>query len=240
MYHDIYQSSECESGFNKKSTSQYKISAEEFEKQVKSITEYCTNCQDVEVQFTFDDGGISFVTLVAPILENYNLHGYFFISTKYINTQYFLTDNQIKELVARGHYIGSHSYSHPVLTDLSESEIALEWSKSVHYLETFEQGEAIASVPEGYVNRAVIIKAREAGVTKLYTSEPTIKVKKFGAMEVRGRYVIHRNMTMSDVMGIVTSKKRRAMLNIRWRFLCIIKAIIGKKYSSLKSFLFDE
>lgn len=49
---------------------QYKIQVDEFEQQVATISAYCQNHSHTEVEFTFDDGGVSFLTLAAPILES--------------------------------------------------------------------------------------------------------------------------------------------------------------------------
>ena len=85
-----------------------------------------------DVLFTFDDGGISFLTIIAPILEKYNQKGIFFISTQYIDTPLFLTKKQIKELRERGHIIGSHSHSHPQnISELANSDLLEEYKNEI-------------------------------------------------------------------------------------------------------------
>lgn len=240
MYHDIYLESETESGFQKKSAAQYKLRAGEFEKQVESVTEYCKEHPDIKVQFTFDDGGISFATLIAPILNKYGVQGIFFISTKYLNTSFFLKEDQLRELVSGGHQIGSHSCSHKMMTSLSEKEIETEWAESVRVLKDYVPGIMMASVPEGYTNKTVVKKAQEAGIAVLYTSEPTTHIKKIYGIDVIGRYVVHKDMTVNDVISIVAKKKKRKLLHAKWRALYIIKAILGKQYDSLKSFFLNK
>ena len=120
MYHDVYIHDYNESGFLKDSTKQYKISVQEFEQQVKAVAEYCRDHDDIKVDFTFDDGGKSFATVVAPVLEKYGLRGIFFISAKYIETETFISFDQIVELKRRGHIIGSHRNSHPNLAKLAK------------------------------------------------------------------------------------------------------------------------
>ena len=78
MYHDLYIQSGAESGFQNESAFQYKIQVDEFEKQVKAVVDYCREHIEIQVDFTFDDGGVSFLTLAAPILEKYGLKGIFF------------------------------------------------------------------------------------------------------------------------------------------------------------------
>ena len=89
MYHDIVTKTDKSSGFQNDSAFQYKVEESAFEEQVKAL-------QGKDVVFTFDDGGESFLTKIAPILEKYGFKGVFFISTKYIGTQGFLTKEQVK------------------------------------------------------------------------------------------------------------------------------------------------
>ena len=162
MYHDLYIQSGTESGFQNESAFQYKIRADEFERHVKAVVDYCSEHIDIQVDFTFDDGGVSFLTLAAPILEKYDLKGIFFISTKYINTPLFLTSAQLQELSDRGHHIGSHAHSHKQLTTLSENEITKEWVNSINLIKLYTTTNISASIPNGDENSIVRKKAFEA------------------------------------------------------------------------------
>ena len=120
MYHDIVTTNDKSSGFQNKNAFQYKVEESAFEEQVKAV-------QGNDVVFTFDDGGVSFLTKAVPILEKYDFKGVFLVSTKYIGTPGFLTTEQVKELAERGHVIGSHSHTHPeIFTKLSSEEIKHE------------------------------------------------------------------------------------------------------------------
>lgn len=240
MYHDIYCDSIKESGFQNISALQYKVQLVEFEKHVSAVTEYCKNHTDVTVEFTFDDGGVSFLTHAAPILEKYGLHGTFFISTNYLNTPLFLTTQQLKTLAEHGHRIGTHTHTHPLLTELSDEEISEEWNVSTSKLKNYIVGEITASIPNGDGNKTVVRKAAETGINVLYTSVPTTRAKTFGNMLIVGRYVIFSGMKAVDVMAIVESKNRRRMMYLRWQILQIIKCVLGKRYNLLKSFLFKQ
>lgn len=240
MYHDIYRDSVKESGFQNNSAFQYKVQLEEFERHVAAVSEYCKQHTDTEVEFTFDDGGVSFFTYVAPILEKYELHGSFFISTKYLDTPLFLTTEQLHVLVEHGHCIGSHSHSHPVLTDLTDEVIGEEWNLSLNKLEKYIIGEMTASIPNGGESKSVLKKAAEVGIEVLYTSVPTTRTKKLGNMLIKGRYVVYQGMKTEDVMTIVSNKSRRRMMYMRWQILQIIKLILGDRYSRLKYFLLKK
>ena len=238
MYHDIYRHSPTESGFQDEAAFQYKIQVDDFESQVKAVVAYCKIHPNIEVEFTFDDGGISFLTLAAPILEKYGLRGIFFISTAYLNTPLFLTDKQLSELSMRGHRIGSHTHTHPSLIHLNAETVTQEWNKSVEYLKDFFKESTIASIPRGDVNHVVVQKAKDAGITLLYTSVPTIKCSVKEGVQLRGRYVIYQGMNVADVMNIVCSDKHRRLIYLRWMILHMAKQLLGNQYNSLKSFYF--
>lgn len=234
MYHDIYQQTPYESGFQQGSAFQYKIQAGIFEEHVKAVAEYCKEHPHIEVEFTFDDGGVSFLTLAAPILERYGLRGTFFISTAYLNTPQFLTTRQLDKLAKRGHRIGSHSHTHPMLTDLTEQEIAEEWTRSVDILRPFATDGITASIPNGDGNAVVMDKARGAGILQLYTSIPTTKIAYSENMQVVGRYVVYQGMSAADVLNIISNKAYRRRLYVRWRMLHLVKMCLGTQYERLK------
>ena len=238
MYHDVYLHSPTESGFLKESAFQYKIQADIFEEHVKAVAQYCKDYSHIEVEFTFDDGGVSFLTLAAPILERYGLRGTFFISTAYLNTPQFLTTEQLEELAKRGHRIGSHSHTHPMLTDLTEEGIAEEWAKSVGILRPFAMDDMTASIPNGDGNAVVMDKARKVGIQQLYTSIPTTKIAYSENMQVLGRYVVYQGMSTEDVIKIVSNQSYRQKLYIRWQLLHYVKNCLGSQYERIKCLYF--
>lgn len=240
MYHDIYRDSVKESGFQNSSAFQYKVQLDEFEKHVVAVSEYCKKHTNVEVEFTFDDGGVSFFTLAAPVLEKYGLYGTFFISTSYLDTPLFLTTNQLKVLAEHGHRIGSHSHTHPILTELTDKVIAEEWNISVSELNKYVVGGMMASIPNGDGNKTVIRKAAEAEIKVLYTSVPTTQTKTFGDMLIVGRYVVYQGMKTTEVISIIANKNRRRIMYVRWQILQVVKCILGRQYNQLKSFLFKK
>lgn len=240
MYHDLYRISGIESGFQNQSAFQYKIQVDDFEQQVAAISAYCQTHSDTEVEFTFDDGGVSFLTLAAPILEKYGLRGTFFISTYYLDTPLFLTSKQLQELVERGHRIGSHSHTHPVLTYLPDTEVANEWITSVKELSKFGDNIIYASIPNGNGNKTVMQKASEAGIKYLYTSVPTTKVKNINQMTICGRYVVYQGMTTTDVLSIITNRGKRKRMYFRWLCLQLLKSLLGNYYNKIKQLFFRK
>lgn len=237
MYHCVYNEYTSESGFQNESAHLYKVKATEFEKQVIAINRLIKNVD----LFTFDDGGVSFYSVIAPILEKHGVRGVFFISTKYIGTEKFLTKQQIQDLHKRGHIIASHSHSHPDnISSLSQEEIRNEWQLSKDILsEIIGEEVTSASIPNGYASKDVYAIAEKCGYNKLYISKPTTKVSYYKGMEIIGRYVIHDTTELSTIMNIITSSGTRFKYEIRWVLISFVKLILGNKFNKVKMFLMN-
>lgn len=232
MYHDIVTKEDKSSGFQNKNAFQYKVEESVFEEQVRSLV-------GQNVIYTFDDGGRSFYTKAAPILEKYDQRGVFFISTKYLNTPGFLTFEQVKELRDRGHIIGSHSHTHPeIFTKLSSEEIKQEWQLSSQVLKgILREGEYTASIPNGYTSKEILDAAIQFGFKTIYTSQPTTKTKTYKDGILMGRYVVLDGMTAEDVLRIVTSKSYHLKMTLKWHLLNWVKLVLGSSYESFKAII---
>lgn len=230
MYHDIVTANDKSSGFQNKNAFQYKVEESAFEEQVKAL-------QGKDVVFTFDDGGVSFLTKAVPILEKYDFKGVFLISTKYIGTPGFLTTEQVKELAERGHVIGSHSHTHPeIFTKLSSEEIKHEWQLSSQVLnDILGEREYVASIPNGYVSKEILDTAIQYGFNTIYTSQPTTNIKTYKNSSLIGRYVILDGMSTEDVLRMVSSKGCQLKMAAKWHLLNIVKGILGTSYETFKA-----
>ena len=90
------------------------------------------------LSYTFDDGLRDHYTLAAPMLEEFGFHGTFFIIGKVVADTDELAAakkpgvhggvswGQVKDLAARGHEIGNHSWSHRQLVKCTPEELAEE------------------------------------------------------------------------------------------------------------------
>lgn len=241
MYHCVYSQCKEESGFQFPTSYPYKINAKKFEEHIVSVIQACKQNKKLidDVIFSFDDGGVSFYNVIAPILEKYGLIGLFFISTQYINTEKFLTVNQIRELKERGHIIASHTHSHPLdLSKLSYGEILNEWKTSKTILEDILKEPILtASIPNGRESALVVKAAMEAGFKVLYTSVPIAKIKKEEDVTLIGRFVIRHKDTSKFVIDVIFKSSTRVKLYIRWWCLNVAKKILGSNYRKLKRFL---
>lgn len=84
------------------------------------------------VTFTFDDATSTQFSIGAEYLNLNNFKGTFFISINFIGEEVWIPLN---ELVKKGHEIGSHTLSHPKLTDITLEEVKTEIEQSKEIIE---------------------------------------------------------------------------------------------------------
>jgi len=122
--------------------SQYYVPPEKFEEQMKLLHDWeytiittetlveainkGANLPPRPVILTFDDGDISVYQTAFPIMQKYGLTGVVYIVGNYMGTEGYMSPEQIKELIAAGWEVGSHSSSHHDLTKLRPEELYTE------------------------------------------------------------------------------------------------------------------
>jgi len=101
------------------------------------------------VVLTFDDGFRNFYTDAFPILKEYNFPATVFLPTDFIGTEKnklrgkeHLTWGQVSELSDSGINFGSHTVTHPELSNLSNKDIEYEIKQSKKTIE-YKLGKAI-------------------------------------------------------------------------------------------------
>ena len=233
MYHDVFNKSQDESGFNSPGANYYKIQVKIFETHLDLIHRSKPN-----TILTFDDGGVSFYSVIAPLLEKRGLLGHFFIATDYIGKNGFCNEAQIKELHERGHFIGSHSSSHPDNMDkLDIKKRKKEWLESIEKLSNIV-GCRIneVSIPNGYYNSSDIRLLAEIGIKKVYTSSPTDK-KSLDSTEIIGRQFVNCKTTDVVLNKMLSSFLYTKMILLRYKIIQFIKYIMGDSYIKVKKII---
>lgn len=240
MYHDVYEHSPSESGFTSVGANYYKITKSKFETQISALNRMCVDNQlkRENILLTFDDGGSTSQTIIAPILEKYNFKGYFFIATNYINKEGFLTENMIKQLYKRGHIIGAHSCSHPSnITELSYEKRYSEWKDSIRYLCSIV-GNTVncISIPNGYYKPADIEIFQAANIHVVFSSTPIMN-KSYGALQLLGRMAISSATTDEIFKKMIEDPMYSYYLQFRYIFFNITKRILGRYYGIIKTYI---
>ena len=197
---------------------------------------------DDTIIFTFDDGGVSSYTHIAPMLEAKGWRGVFFIVTSKIGTAGFLSVDQIQDLHNRGHVIGSHSHTHPMrFASLDSERIFNEWSESKKILEEIIKAPVLtASVPGGFYSKKVAMLAKKAGFEILYNSEPQAKSYFENDILVIGRFGIQMHTTENEVLALAFNEKflRQKQL-LFWNFKKILKTLGGPVWITFRKWFLN-
>ena len=137
--------------------------------ELQTLTEW----PDKAVVLTFDDGHESNFTLALPILQEFSFKADFYITTGWIGTPCFMTEEQIKALSDAGMGIGSHGVTHTFLSDLPTVDARKELDISRVILTGILQRQIRSfSAPGGRICSRVADLALACGYTTICTSRP--------------------------------------------------------------------
>ena len=90
-----------------------------------TVTGFFTQCvNSKQVALTFDDGVSQYTDTLLQYLQTSNVKATFFVLGQ--NLLSSSSKTTLKNMVAQGHNIASHSYTHPDLTKLTSSQVTLE------------------------------------------------------------------------------------------------------------------
>lgn len=133
---------------------------------------------EAKVSFTFDDGGASNITKVAPILAQYGYTGTSYITTSCVGMTTipnkcpadtdipYMTWAQIKSLQnSYGWEIGSHSVTHPLMTEITATKLEQEVANSKSALKAQGINATSFATPYGDYNSKV-----QAAIAKYYSN----------------------------------------------------------------------
>jgi len=250
LYHDVVENAEfSSSGFKGGDADFYKLTDEEFSTHIKAISAEGFKAKNLSklidgnltgtTQFlTFDDGGRSFLKPIADILEKNQQIGLFFISTDFIGTPGFLTEEEIKALHARGHVIGSHSCSHPKkISDCTREELLHEWAESKRILSEIIGEEVLSgSIPGGFLSEAVVKAAVDSGYKVLFTSEPLKRITKYEGCYLVGRYSLTQGMGYKSAISLSKLHLSHKQLKqfVLWNVKKFLKRYFGGIYRQIR------
>jgi peptidoglycan/xylan/chitin deacetylase (PgdA/CDA1 family) len=254
-YHDIVDGPLRPPNDGSRHSGRYKLDREHFRAHLDSIQESAGQATvqvidgarqwagETPLFLTFDDGAASSYTIVAGELEKRGWRGHFFVTTDWTGRPGFLDAQQIRELHARGHVVGSHSCSHPArMSKLSWAELLKEWKESCAILSDIVREPVLtASVADGYYSRKVGKAAAAAGIQALFTSEPSAKVAVVDGCLILGRYSIQSH-TPASVSGSIAARNRwpRLLQSMLWQAKKPVKALAGESYFTMRRLLLSR
>ena len=141
---------------------------------------------------TFDDGNASDLEYGAAELEMRDLRGSFFVCAGRIGQAGYLSAADLKDLVARGHTVGSHGRHHRAWPDLDQPSLHDEVVAAGQDIAR-ASGAAVTQVaiPFGRYDRRVLRTLAEAGYSRVYSSDGPPRLSAHG--------VIPRHSVRSDL-----------------------------------------
>ena len=114
------------------------------------------------IALSFDDGPRAETTpKVLEILKKYNAHATFYIVGSHVEGN----ESIVKQIVAEGHELGDHSYSHPLLTKKSADEV---------YQEVHKTSDLIAKASGGL--RPMSLRPPYGGFNKMVSEQAGIAI----------------------------------------------------------------
>src|SRR5207253_10940297 len=126
------------------------------------------------------------------------------ITVNYIGARGVLGQAHTRELATQCHVVGSHSCSHPLrMGHCAWPQLGAEWAQSRDALADIIGVDVTeASVPGGDFAPQVAEAAARAGLTTLFTSEPTLEARYAFGLTLRGRFTIQRWTTAATAAAL--------------------------------------
>lgn len=182
MYHGIKTNSESIPEGREVGAELYDLPLDRFESQMNwlsangyhtgSIEDFNHSDQEKQVILTFDDGEMNNFTHALPILKRLNFKAYFFIIVDRIGQPGYMGWDELHQLQNADMMIGSHSLTHPILTDLEDHQVKQELDDSLQCLVNHLGNQvSTLSIPRGFCNNKVIQIAYAAGYQNVFISE---------------------------------------------------------------------
>lgn len=253
LYHDL-ESVDCPNEKSGLAARETVVDIDNFESQIRylaennyetiSIDEYFRYIKDGQKSFdgkiiiTFDDGHYSNYKLAFPVLAKYGFKATFFITTNWLNRQFYLSSDQLREMISKGMEIGSHGVSHNFLPDMDSEEIEFEFSESRRILESItKQPVDYIAFPGGHYNSKVLGLLKVSGYKGACSCLQGLNSSKINPWLLK-RIEIRKNVSVDEFKRIFNP------LNITFYQTVdlmkgLLRSTIGlKTYSNIRSRLY--
>jgi peptidoglycan/xylan/chitin deacetylase (PgdA/CDA1 family) len=148
-----------------------------------------------KIVLTFDDGEMNNYEQAFPVLKKWQFPAYFFIIAKRIGNKGYMGWDELKEMHNMGMVIGSHGFSHEILTNLEDTQIEEELWASKRYLEkNLNISVESLSIPRGFCDDKVIGMAYDAGYKHVFISDRPKKLQAecYSRIAVKAGWTVNR------------------------------------------------
>jgi peptidoglycan/xylan/chitin deacetylase (PgdA/CDA1 family) len=146
---------------------------------------------------TFDDGCETDLIAAAPLLSNLGFNATFYVTVGFLERRGYLTRPALRSLSDQGFEIGSHSLTHPYLTDLPQDKLEEELTRSKEELERIIGRPVFHfSCPGGRWSGRVADAAQRAGYRSVATSRAAAN-SPFASSFALGRVAIMRRTSLA-------------------------------------------
>ncbi|GIO31423.1 MULTISPECIES: delta-lactam-biosynthetic de-N-acetylase [Paenibacillus] len=158
-------------GFKKSKNGQLPSINEEGFKEVLQKNEaiFLGDTSRKELYLTFDNGYENgFTPKILDVLKEKKVPAIFFLTGHYVEDKPEL----VKRMAAEGHLIGNHSWSHPDMTQISDSQLKQELAKVKQAVaaETGQQVMKFVRPPRGIFNDRSLAVSRKEGYVSVFWS----------------------------------------------------------------------
>lgn len=149
------------------------------------------------VALSFDDGYIDDYQGAFPLLKKYNARGTFHIIPNRIGLEGYMNEAQIKEMLEAGMEIGSHTYSHAILTEIDPKYYEWEIGVSKYTLEKKFPGLKVTTLayPCGLFNDDIKAALKKYGYKQALTGHTGANLPETYAQEP---YEMYRVIVVDD------------------------------------------
>jgi peptidoglycan/xylan/chitin deacetylase (PgdA/CDA1 family) len=119
----------------------------------------------VNVALTFDDGPSPWTPLVLDLLQEHDTRATFFV----IGARVRQRPDDVKRIVAEGHELGSHTLTHPRLTEIPEDEVRSEIVGGLDAIEEVLGGRPrLFRAPGFYADRRELAIVEDLGLQAVF------------------------------------------------------------------------
>lgn len=239
MYHGIEDESQS-AGYDDAGALLYVLNKQQFVEQMQYLKDHGyqvvsllaladgEHLPEKAVVITFDDGHCSDYSIALPVLKSFAYTACFYITTKWLGSENYLSPEQVMALDREAMLIGSHGVTHRFFNDMSADRARHELKESKKVLDQLVTAPVISfSAPGGRLADDTVSQARSLG----YESVATSVVRPFGESDNLlsvPRVAIKSTTTIEEFSKIVSCDSSYYFnLSIKHRALVWAKKLLG-------------